>query len=220
MGLFKDMRQGIAGAKELGDHHGGMPSIGGAFKDLKALSDDRGEGEVHKVGAPAKAVVKGFSMPCPTDRFAMTVDLEIHADGRDPYPVTYTYPTARQKAPMTPGMEIPVKVHPDDPQRIAVQWDALKGSIAASGGDMAAVMGGLQQTYAGTADAAMRQAMAGAPGVPTTMPGGMPAPAAAAATPAVDGPAEKLAKLAKLRDAGVITEEDFNAKKADLLDQL
>lgn len=218
MGLFKDMRQGLAGAKELGDHHGGMPSIGGAFKDIKALSDDRGEGEVHKVGIPAKAVVRGFSMPSPSEKFAMCVDLEIHAEGRDPYPVNYTYPTARQKAPMTPGMEVPVKVHPEDPARIAVQWDALNGSIAASGGDMAAVMGGLQQTYAGTADAAGRAAMAATTGVPTTMPG-MGAPAAAAA-PAVDGPAEKLAKLAKLRDAGVITAEDFEAKKADLLSQM
>ena len=41
MGLFKgmkDMKDAVAGAKELGDHHGGMPSISGAFKDIKALS--------------------------------------------------------------------------------------------------------------------------------------------------------------------------------------
>ena len=57
---------------------------------------------------------------------------------------------------------------------MAVQWDALKGSIAAAGGDMAAVMGGLQSTYSGTADAAMRQAMASpaAQAVPSTMPVG------------------------------------------------
>jgi hypothetical protein len=36
----------------------------------------------------------------------------------------------------------------------------------------------------------------------------------------VDGPAEKLEKLAKLRDAGVITAEDFEAKKAELLSQM
>ena len=143
MGLFKDMRQGLAGAKSLGDHHGGMPSIGGAFKDLAALSDDRGEGEVLKHGVPAKAVVKSFAMPSQTEKFAMTIDLEIHVAGREPYVTTYTYPTARQKAAMTPGMEVPVKVHPDDPTRIAVQWDAQVGAIAASGGDMAAVMSGL-----------------------------------------------------------------------------
>src|SRR3954451_10138491 len=139
MGLFKgmkDMRDAVAGAKDLGDHHGGMPSIGGAFRDLNDLSDDRGAAEILKDGAPARAVVKGFSMPSTTERFAMTIDLEIHAPGKEPYTVTHTYATARQKAPMTPGMEIPVKVHPADPSMIAVQWDALQGSIAASGGDM------------------------------------------------------------------------------------
>ena len=208
MGLFKDMKGAVQGAKELGDHHGGMPSVRGAMKDIRAMSDDRGEKEVLAIGVPAKAIVRSFGVPSPTDRFAMTIDLEIHTGSHQPYQITYTYPTTRQKAPMTPGMEIPVKIHPQDFARVAVQWDALQGSIAASGGDMAAVMGGLQNTYAGTADAAMRQAMAG--GAPHTVPG----------APPVDGPAEKLAKLAKLRDAGVITAEDYEAKKAELLRQM
>ena len=59
-------------------------------------------------------------------------------------------------------MEIPVKVLPDQPERVAVQWDAQQASIAAAGGDMAAVMGGMQATYGGVADAAMRQAQANA----------------------------------------------------------
>ena len=48
----------------------------------------------------------------------------------------------------------------DDPNAVAVQWDALKGSIAASGGDMAVAMQGIQNTYAGTADAAGRAYLA------------------------------------------------------------
>jgi putative oligomerization/nucleic acid binding protein len=202
MGLFKDMKSAIGGAKELGDHHGGMPSIGGAFKDIKALADDRGEGEVLENGTPAKAIVKSFAMPSATEKFAMQIDLEVHPQAGAPYQVTYVYPTARQKAAMSIGMEIPVKYLPDDPARVAVQWDALKGSIAAAGGDMAAVMGGLQSTYSGTADAAMRQAM----GTP-------------AAAPAQD-PAERLKKLAELRDAGAITDAEFEAKKAEILRQI
>src|SRR6266480_4750822 len=58
------------------------------------------------------------------------------------------------------AMEVPIKVHPSDPSRVAVQWDAQQASIAAAGGDMAAVNAGLQQTYGGVADAAMREAMA------------------------------------------------------------
>jgi hypothetical protein len=200
MGLFKDMKSAIGGAKELGDHHGGMPSIGGAFKDIKALSDDRGEGEVLAKGTPAKAIVKSFAMPSATEKFAMQIDLEVHPQSGDPYQVTYVYPSARQKAAMSIGMEIPVKYLPDDPARVAVQWDALKGSIAAAGGDMAAVMGGLQSTYSGTADAAMRQAMATPP-------------------PAQD-PAERLKKLAELRDAGAITDAEYDAKKAEILRQI
>jgi hypothetical protein len=213
MGLFKDMKGALGGAKNLGDHHGGMPSIGGAFKDVKALSDDRGEGEVLKNGTPAKAIVKSFATPSPTEKFAMQIELEIHPPGGAPYQITYVYPTARQKAAMSVGMEIPVKYLPDDPARVAVQWDALKGSIAAAGGDMAAVMGGLQNTYSGTADAAMRQAMASpaAQAVPSTMPVG---------APAAQDPAERLKKLSELRDAGAITDEEFEAKKAEIIRQI
>jgi Short C-terminal domain len=213
MGLFKDMKGALGGAKNLGDHHGGMPSIGGAFKDVKALSDDRGEGEVLKNGTPAKAIVKSFATPSPTEKFAMQIELEIHPPGGAPYQITYVYPTARQKAAMSVGMEIPVKYLPDDPARVAVQWDALKGSIAAAGGDMAAVMGGLQNTYSGTADAAMRQAMASpaAQAVPSTMPVG---------APAAQDPAERLKKLSELRDGGAITDEEFEAKKAEIIRQI
>jgi hypothetical protein len=180
-----------------------MPSVSGAFRDIAALSSDRGEGEVLRVGTPAKAVVKGFALPSTTEPFAMTIHIEVHVPGQAPYVVNHTYPTARQKAPMTPGMEVPVKVHPHDPSRLAVQWDALKGSIAASGGDMAAVMGGLDATYGGVADAAMRQAMAtGGPAVPA------------------EDPAARLSKLGQLRDAGAITEDEFAAKKAEILREL
>jgi hypothetical protein len=213
MGLFKDMKGALGGAKNLGDHHGGMPSIGGAFKDVKALSDDRGEGEVLKNGTPAKAIVKSFATPSPTEKFAMQIELEIHPPGGAPYQITYVYPTARQKAAMSVGMEIPVKYLPDDLARVAVQWDALKGSIAAAGGDMAAVMGGLQNTYSGTADAAMRQAMASpaAQAVPSTMPVG---------APAAQDPAERLKQLSELRDAGAITDEEFEATKAEIIRQI
>ena len=81
MGLFKGMKD----LKEVSDHHGGMPSIRGAFKDIGAMADDRGEKEVMKNGVPAKAVAKGFAEPVPGDRFAMQIPLEIHPpDGGAP----------------------------------------------------------------------------------------------------------------------------------------
>jgi Short C-terminal domain len=198
MGFFKDMKD----LKKLGDHHGGMPSMKQAMGDIRAVADDRGEGEVLKNGVPAKAIVKGFSMPVPNDKFAMQIPLEVHPpDGGAPYEINYVYPTARMKAAMTVGMEVPVKVLPDDPSRIAVQWDAQQANIAAQGGDMAAVMSGFESTYGGAADAAMRDAQA-------KQAGGQ------------DDAAARLTKLGELREQGLLTDDEYEAKKAEVLKDL
>jgi hypothetical protein len=99
---------------------------------------------------------------------------------------------------------------PDDPNAIAVQWDALKGSIAASGGDMAAATQGIQNTYAGTADAAGRQYLADKAA----------ADAKATQEAAANDPAERLKKLSQFNDAGLVTDEEFEAKKAEILADL
>ena len=195
MGLFK----GIRDVKRMSDHHGGMPSIRESFKDIGAMADDRGEHEVLEKGTPAKAVAKGFAEPVPGDKFAMHIPLEVHPPSGAPYNVDYVFPTTRMKAAVSVGMEIPIKIHPEDPNRIAVQWDAQQGSIAAAGGDMAAVTQGLQQTYGGVADAAMREAKA---------------------KQAAEDPTTKLKKLGEMRDAGLISTEEFKAKKAELLRDL
>jgi uncharacterized protein YukE len=195
MGLFK----GIRDVKRMGDHHGGMPSIRETFKDIGAMADDRGEHEVLEKGTPAKAVAKGFAEPVPGDKFAMHIPLEVHPPSGAPYTVDYVFPTTRMKAAVSVGMEVPIKIHPEEPNRIAVQWDAQQGSIAAAGGDMAAVTQGLQQTYGGVADAAMREAKA---------------------KQAAEDPTTRLKKLGEMRDAGLISSEEFDAKKAELLRDL
>jgi hypothetical protein len=208
MGLFKDAKDAIKGAKELGDYHGGMPSMSSAFKDIAAVTDDKGQNEILENGTPAKAVALGFATPHPTEKFAMQIELEIHPSDADPYQVTYVYPSARQKAALSAGMEVPVKISADDPMLVAVQWDALKGSIAASGGEMNAVMQGLQNTYSGTADAAGRAYLAGREA------------GAAEAKPATDDPTERLKKLTQMKDAGLINDEEFATKKAEILADL
>jgi len=205
MGFFKDMKD----LKKLGDHHGGMPSWKQAMGDVRGVADDRGEGEVLEKGVPAKAVVKGFAMPVPNDKFAMQIPLEIHPPSGEPYDLNYVFPTARMKAAVTVGMEVPVKVLPDDPSRVAVQWDAQQANIAAQGGDMAAVMGGFQATYGGQADAAMREAQANAAG-------GGAAPAAGGQ----DDAAARLTKLGELREQGLLTDDEYEAKKAEVLKDL
>jgi hypothetical protein len=205
MGVFKDGFNAIKGAKELGDYHGGMPSIRGSFKDIAALSDDQGQGEILKQGVPTKARVNGF--PMQVDRFSMGVELDVFPpEGGDPYTVQYTFPTARMKTMLSVGMEVPVKVMADNPMAVAVQWDALKGSIAASGGDMAVAMQGIQNTYAGTADAAGRAYLA--------------EKEQADAAKAADDPAERLRKLTQLKDAGLVTDEEYETKRQEILGAL
>ena len=209
MGVFKDGFKAIKGAKELGDYHGGMPSTKGAFKDIIALSDDQGQGEILKHGTPTKARVLGF--PVQVDKFSMGVELDVYPPaGGDPYKVQYVFATARMKTMLSVGMEVPVKVMDDDPNAVAVQWDALKGSIAASGGDMAVAMQGIQNTYAGTADAAGRAYLAEQE----------EAKAKAAQEAAANDPAERLKKLGQLKDAGLVTDEEFETKKAEILADL
>jgi hypothetical protein len=209
MGVFKDGFKAIKGAKELGDYHGGTPSMKGAFKDVIALSDDQGQGEILKHGTPTKARVLGF--PMQVDKFSMGVELDVFPPaGGDPYKVQYVFATARMKTMLSVGMEVPVKVMDDDPNAVAVQWDALKGSIAASGGDMAVAMQGIQNTYAGTADAAGRAYMAEK----------AEADAKAAAEVAANDPTERLKKLSQLKDAGLVTDEEFETKKAEILADL
>jgi hypothetical protein len=209
MGVFKDGFNAIKGAKELGDYHGGTPSMKGSFKDIIALSDDKGQGEILKHGTPTKARVLGF--PMQVDKFSMGVELDVFPPaGGDPYKVQYVFATARMKTMLSVGMEVPVKVMDDDPNAVAVQWDALKGSIAASGGDMAVAMQGIQNTYSGTADAAGRQYIADK----------ADADAEAAAKVAANDPAERLKKLSQLKDAGLVSDEEFETKKAEILSDL
>jgi hypothetical protein len=195
MGFFKGMKD----LQSLSQDHGGMPSIRGAFSDIGKMADDRGAKEVLKKGVPAKGFVKGFPEPVPGDRFAMHIVIEVHPASGAPYDVDYLFASARMTAPIVAGMEIPLKVMPDDPQRIAVQWDVQKGSIAAQGGDMAAVSNAMGNAYAGAADTAMRQAQA---------------------EQQKKDPATKLNQLKQMHDTGLVTDEEFEAKKKEILEEM
>jgi hypothetical protein len=76
-------------------------------------------------------------------------------------------------------------------------------------GNSASISGVVKSDLEPLADA-VRQGMAAEHAAPPTAP-----PAASA-----DDPYEALRKLASLRDAGVLTEEEFDAKKQDLLGRI
>jgi len=166
---------------------------------------------VLKSGVVAMAIVRGFPQQVPGDRFAMTIPLEVHPPEGSPYTIDYVFPTVRMRAALVAGMEVPVKIHPDDPQRIAVQWDAQKASIAAAGGSTAASMDALAKTYGSAANDAMAQAMKN---LRDGTQGNVPPTTSA---PDVQS---RIAQLDDLKQAGLIDEQQYQAKKQKLLDQL
>ena len=84
---------------------------------------------------------------------------------------------------------------------------------------MNAVMQGLQNTYAGTADAAGRAYLAGREAGQAES-GAAPAPAPAAAPADANDPAERMRKLTQMRDAGLINAVEFESKKKEILADL
>ena len=207
MGVFRDGFNAIKGAKELGDYHGGMPSTKGSFKDIAELTDDQGQGDILKHGMPTKARVTGSR--CRSTSSGWASSSTVPPGGRRPLQGRLHVPVGADEYQLSMGMEVPVKVMDDDPKAVAVRWDALKGSIAASGGDMAVAMQGIQNTYAGT----------------TARPGAqyMADKAEAEAKGRAGGaerPHRAMKKVSQLKEAGLVSDEEFETKKAEILADL
>jgi hypothetical protein len=207
LGLFKDFKN----MKATADEHGGMPSMKDVRRDIHSTFDDRGEREILATGISAKGIVRGFVSPVPGDRFAMQIPIEVQPPGGLPYTIDYVFPTVRMQAAITAGMEVPIKIDPANPQRIAVQWDAQKAAIAAAGGSNAAVQEGMSKVYGGAANASMEQAMKNL----RDGTGGNTPPMTSA--PDMQS---RLEKLDQLKSAGLIDDAQYAAKKQQLLDEL
>jgi hypothetical protein len=207
VGFFKDIKN----ARELAAEHGGMPSMREGLRDARKVFDDNGERQILREGTPAKAIVKGITMQSPGNRMAMQVPLEVHPAEGEPYTVQYIFPAPRMQAPLTPGMEVPVKVSPEDPQLVAVQWDALKAGVAAAGGAMAAAMQGLDSISEGRYSAMAGSAMM-TPGAEFTMPEPPQMP--------TQDPKERLATLEQLKAAGAIDDAEYAAKRRQIIDSI
>ena len=216
MGFFKDFKN----MKDTAAEHGGMPSWKEARKDMSAVFDDRGERDILKSGTSAMAKVKGFTMPVQGDRFAMQVPLEIHPPTGEPYEIQYVFTASRMQGPLSAGMEIPVKISAEDPQKVAVQWDALKADIAASGGAMNAAMEGLAATAPTDLNAQMASSMQAAGMNPALMNVGQAAAATAAPAAAAPDAGARLKQLQDLKEQGLIDDAEYEKKKADILADL
>jgi hypothetical protein len=65
-----------------------------------------------------------------TFSWPLELDLEVRVEGRAPYVVVQKFKVPKRWYELPTGLEIPVKVDPDEPNQILMDWDAF----AAAGG--------------------------------------------------------------------------------------
>jgi hypothetical protein len=127
MGMFKDMFKLTREAQEL-KKNTPTPSMGEMVSQMsdqlaELNKQQAGQGEILAKGIPGKAIIRGMGTP---ERgaawFNLTLDLEVHPSTRDPYRVAIDI-LVPQAANLAPGIELPVRIDPEDPAKIAVDWD-------------------------------------------------------------------------------------------------
>jgi hypothetical protein len=167
------------------------------------------------------------------------MNLVVQADGVPATAVELNQLVHNQKWP-SPGMTLPVTVDRANPQKVKIEWDELARSrdrSRQSAQDMAAAMRGEQPEGAGGPGGMLGgaqvvnlsgQDLADLPeekkqklralGIPVPE-----SPASAAAAPAgeddaIDDRLDQLERLTKLKDAGALTEAEFEAQKKQILE--
>src|SRR3954452_20336371 len=142
MGLFKsmkDLKDLTKDAKQMRDQQleeqgygkgmkGQMAQMGDMISQskemLSEISDDSGKrGEILANGIDGEGVILGHSVPeRGAQWFNMTIDMEIHVSGREPYRVNKMY-MVPATAQIGQGVRLPIKVDPSDQAGIAIDWD-------------------------------------------------------------------------------------------------
>lgn len=151
--------------------------------------------------------------------------LIVEADGVPPTSVEYRQGAVRTKKWPSPGQVLPVEVDRADPQKVKVLWgevptttewaqaqaDALAASVRGERGARPTSLGELPAEASGIVDQ-IKQAFPGAT-VNVDGAGGTPGGAPAGS----DDRIAQLERLAKLRDQGVLSQNEFEAEKARIL---
>jgi hypothetical protein len=158
------------------------------------------------------------------------MNVVVEAPGLPAYSHEYRKIAVRVTKWPSPGQVLPVEVDPTDPRDVDVLWDDLPTIDEAAklqaermaamlrgepGGQpvpdgMAGMVDQLQQMFPG---AVVSTGSSAAP-----PPGGMP-PVRVMASQTGGDPVERLAKLAQLRDAGIVDQAQFEQLKAQILAQ-
>ena len=139
------------------------------------------------------------------------MSLVVSAEGLEPTPVEHTAMASVKRWP-SPGMTVPVTVDLADPTRLKIHWDEVqtnRQSAMQQAEQMAEMMkGGAGATAQGAGmdfGAVIAQATGAAGGQ---------------ANPAADDVAGQIERLSRLRDTGVLSDEQFEDAKRKLLEDL
>jgi hypothetical protein len=201
--------------------------------------------KVLKKGVPGKATIVSMGA---LDRggtsFNLPMTLQVYVEGWTPYEVQDQWMVKAKDTIALSGW-IPVKVDPDERDKVAIEWDALREqhaqneaarrqALAASGPvTNLDALGGADVTFQSqeidltqnpeAAEQVMQ--MLGQMGLSdaNVVFEGQPrqpgqAPAAPSAAPANDDPIARLERLAALKASGVLTEEEFQQQKRRILE--
>ena len=154
----------------------------------------------------------------------VNLNLVVQADGIPATPVELDCMAPIKKWPF-PGTTLPVTVDRDDPTKVKIRWDDIPESGDVASEQAAALAAQMNQGGGGQVPAggdmsqimdALQQAM---PGAQINVEGGG---AAGSAPPAASSEADRVAqleKLAKLKDSGALTDQEFEREKARILGQ-
>jgi Short C-terminal domain len=207
LGLFKSMKdlgnltkQAKQLQRQQQEEAGYKPGMSGQFQQMgdmisqanEMLADvtgsQGGRGQILQNGISGQGVVVAHGTP---ERgatwFNMDIDMEIHVSGRQPYQVNNMY-MVPAGATIGKGVTLPIKVDPNDPAKIAIDWD--NAQTAPQRGEVRPAGGG----------------------------GGFaPAPAQAPSGGGGTDHVAELERLAKLRDSGALTDAEFEQQKAKIL---
>jgi hypothetical protein len=159
VGLFKsmkDMAELTKQGKQLQEQQqreagykpgmGGMMSqmgdmLGQANEQLAELTDQSGDNSrLLAEGIAGQGVIVSHGVPARGAQwFNMDIELEVHVSGRQPYRVNNQY-MVPNGATIGQGVTLPIKVDPEDPAKIAIDWQSAAskpahGEVQTVGGD-------------------------------------------------------------------------------------
>jgi hypothetical protein len=188
--------------------------LGKPSKKLKAQLESNGKranATIVEIAEKGMAVTRGADNVVANTEISLKTHLRVTPDDEPEFEVKKRFSFPQMAVPGA-GQTVPVLYDPNDHDKIIVDYssEAQQSAAFASAGIDPSQIGQLMEQ----AQQMRSQAAGMQPGM-GQVPGMAPA---APAQPQVD-PVEQLEKLAKLKESGALTEAEFEAEKAKILNQ-